>query len=331
MLKLLKKNLEKARESRVKRLIVRPRVAWHEQGERCTKYFLSLEKRNAMRKSVQYLKVNDKVIANKHEILNIFTEHFATKYTATKSMLKMKEYLHGLTLTKLSYEQKQQLDMPLSLQELTSAIMKMKKGKSPGSNGFTSSFFKQFWSHLGIFLLRAFNDSICKDKLISSHREGIITLIPKPGKPSYVVKSWRPISLLNVDFKIISSVIAERLKSIMNVLIAPQQSAYLKGRYIGENSRLVYDIIESLNHEHRSGLIIAADFEAAFESVSWNYLMCTLDAYNFGPYITNLIKLMYVHTLTTTTTRVFCWMFFRGQNQSLSWNQTRRSCFGIFI
>ena len=129
--------------------------------------------------------------------------------------------------------------------------------------------------------------------MVASHREGIITLIPKPGKPSSDVKGWRPISLLNVDFKIISSAIAERLKSVMDILISPQQSAYLKGRYIGENSRLVYDIIESLNNDRRNGLIVAADFEAAFESVSWNYLMCTLDAFNFGPYMTNLIKLMY--------------------------------------
>ena len=61
------------------------------------------------------------------EFLDIFTEHFTAKYTSTENMLKSEEYLHGLTLTKLSYKQKQQLDMPLSLQELTSAIMNMGK------------------------------------------------------------------------------------------------------------------------------------------------------------------------------------------------------------
>lgn len=120
-------NLEKARESRIKGLIVRSRANWCEQGERSTKYFLSLEKRNATRKSIQYLNVNDKVIANKHEILKIFTKHFALKYTAPDNLRNAKDYLDSLMLTKLSNEQKQQLDAPLTLTELTSAIMKMKK------------------------------------------------------------------------------------------------------------------------------------------------------------------------------------------------------------
>ena len=75
------------------------------------------------------------MFANKHEILNVFTEYFTAKYTTTESMLKPEECLHGLTLTKLNYEQTQQLDMSLSLQELISAIMNMEK-KTPGSNGF---------------------------------------------------------------------------------------------------------------------------------------------------------------------------------------------------
>ena len=89
-------NLEKARESRIKGLIIRSRATWHEQGERSTKYFLSLEKRNATRKSVQYLNVNDKLIANKHDILNVFTNNFAMKYTAPDNLRNATDYLRDL-------------------------------------------------------------------------------------------------------------------------------------------------------------------------------------------------------------------------------------------
>jgi len=128
--------------------------------------------------------------------------------------------------------------------------------------------------------------------LINSFREGIITLIPKVGKTSATVKDWRPITLLNTDFKIISAAVTARMKSIMEHIISPAQSAYIKGRYIGENSRLVYDTIDVLNETNKSGLIIAADFESAFESVSWKFLSKALDLYNFGAHFKSIIHLL---------------------------------------
>ena len=124
----------------------------------------------------------------------------------------------------------------------------------------------------------------------------MITLIPKTGKSLNLLKDWRPISLLNVDFKIISTAITNRLKSVIEDIISPTQSAYIKGRYIGENSRLVYDIIEQINNQKRIGFILAADFEAAFESVSWSFLSKALDCYNFGPYYKYLLNLLYLHS-----------------------------------
>ena len=95
---------------------------------------------------------------------------------------------------------------------------------------------------------------------------------PKTGKPCHSLKGWRPISLLNVDYKIISTAIANRFKEVIDRIIHPSQSAYIKGRYIGENTRLVYDIISHVNQNNKPGLILAADFEAAFETVSWQYM-----------------------------------------------------------
>ena len=91
----------------------------------------------------------------------------------------------------------------------------MKKGKSQGSNGFSSGFFKHFWHYLGIFLFRTAKESINNGTLPLSHRESIVTLIPKAGKPPNSSKDWRPIPLLNVDFKIISSAITNRLKNVI--------------------------------------------------------------------------------------------------------------------
>ena len=172
----------------------------------------------------------------------------------------------------------------------------MKKGKTPGSNGFTSEFFKQFWSLLGAFLYRASHEGLNNKSLLLSHRESIVTLIPKQGKPKDSIKGWRPISLLNVDFKIISTAVSNRMKAVIHNLISSTQTAYIPGRFIGENSRLVYDVIEHVNVTSTSGIIMAVDFEAAFDTVSWDFLINALHHYNFGSNYIQMIKTMYLNS-----------------------------------
>ena len=252
-------------------------------GRKCSKYFLSLEKRNATRKSVQSLKANGRVITSKKEILQTFSENLRTKYCKDTTTVNAKEYVKKNVRRKLSNMQKHALDAPLSLSALHMALMKMKKGKSPGTNSFTSDFFRHFRDVLGVFLFRACKEGLQNKTLINSHRESVVTLIPKQGKPHDSMKGWRPISLLNVDFKIILSAIANRLKTVMCNLISPAQTAYIPGRFIGDNSRIMYDIIEYVNATSTSGIIMAVDFEAAFDTVSWEFLIEALDCYNFGP------------------------------------------------
>ena len=121
-------------------------------------------------------------------------------------------------------------------------------------------------------------------------------MIPKHGKSPDNIKGWRPITLLNVDFKIISAAISTRLQSVIQKLIDPCQTAYIKGRYIGKNTRLVFDIINNLLTNDGSGLIMSADFEAAFDSLSWCFVSKVLEKYNFGPQLRKLIDMLYLNS-----------------------------------
>ena len=73
------------------------------------------------------------------------------------------------------------------------------------------------------------------------------------------------------------------MKSVIHYLIYSTQTAYIPGRFIGENSRLMYDVIDRVNARSASGIIMAVDFEAAFDTVSWEFLIQALSYYNFGP------------------------------------------------
>lgn len=289
-----KHSLESVRKSKINGLITRSRVQWFEEGEKCTKYFLSLEKRNAVRNKIQSLKIDNEVITDNKQIIQYFSDNLQTKYRAKSSNTDIKNYLQNHVERKVSQEQRNALEMSLTLHELHTALLSMKKGKTPGANGFTSGFFKQFWDFLGIFLYRATMEGLQSERSLPSHRESVVTLIPKQGKPSDSLKGWRPISLLNVDFKIVSTAIANRLKSVLSDIISSTQTAYIPGRFIGENTRLMYDVIEHVNNTGASGCMMAIDFEAAFDTVSWQFLGEALRYYNFGPMYTRMLKTYYL-------------------------------------
>ena len=91
----------------------------------------------------------------------------------------------------------------------------MSNNKSPGSDGFTVEFWKFFFKDLGEFLLRSINYAYESGELSVTQRLGIITLLPKGNKPKQFLKNWRPITLLNITYKLASSCIAERMKTIL--------------------------------------------------------------------------------------------------------------------
>ena len=119
----------------------------------------------------------------------------------------------------------------------------MKNSKSPGIDGFTAEFFKFFWIDLGKYILNSVNYAYKHGSLSVTQNQGIITCIPKPNKPRHFLKNWRPNSLLNVIYKLISSVIANRIKSVLYKIISNDQKGFISGRYIGENIRTIYGIL----------------------------------------------------------------------------------------
>ena len=295
ILNIAKSNLEESRRPMIEGLIVRSRVQWHEQGERNSKYFLSLEKRNGHSKSIQYIKDGDRIMSKTGTILDNFSKHMKAKYSDQNKTEVDEDFVARNINTSLTANDRLRLDSDLTLNELTEALNKMKKGKTPGSNGFPVEFFRTFWKELGPFLHRAFIATLELDQELRSHREGIIKLIPKQGKSPYEFKGWRPITLMNVDYKIVSTAISNRLKSVISEIISPCQTAYISGRYIGENTRLLFDLLTLAKNRNMKGMVVAADFEAAFESVSWEYLKLVMKRMDFGSNFLKMIELLYLN------------------------------------
>ena len=169
----------------------------------------------------------------------------------------------------------------------------MKSNKSPGIGGFTVEFYKCFWKKLGVYLVRSLNYVYTTQNLSLTQKQGIITCIPKEGKSKKHMKNWRPISLLSVNFKIGSSAIAARIKTVLNKLISESQSGFIKGRYTGDYNRLVFDLIEKTKRENIPGLLVLLDFEKVFDSLEWNFIESTLTFLGFGESIIQWFKTFY--------------------------------------
>ena len=138
--------------------------------------------------------------------------------------------------------------------------------------------------------MRSINYGFSKGELSITQREGIITCIPKDNKSRHFVKNFRPISLLNCVYKIASGVIAARIKSTLHKLIHSDQTRFIAGRYIGENTRLIYDIMQYTEENNIPGLLLSVDFEKAFDSVSWPFIYKVMEFFGFGNSIISWIK-----------------------------------------
>ena len=172
----------------------------------------------------------------------------------------------------------------------------MESGKSPGTDDLPAEFYKIFWNDVSTFLIEALNMSFSKSYLTISQRRGLITLLPKKNKPRQYLKNWRPITLLNCDYKIAAKSITTRLRKVLPHLINNDQTSFLKGRFIGENIRLMNSVIDYA--KNRISLACYSSLTSIQKGIRYSgmdFVEKTLSFYNFGESIKSWIKLLYTN------------------------------------
>ena len=293
LLEQKKNSLINIRRNKIEGAMLRSKCRYQDLGEKPSKYFFNLENKNYTSKVINKL-VSDEgtEYTETQEILNLQKEFYQKLYSQNQELNDEEiETLIGENSDKLSDADSNLLEGELKYFELLQALKNMKNEKSPGQDGFTVECFKVFWVDLGQFILRSLNYAYREGSLSVTQKMGIITCLPEPDKNRQYLKNWRPISLLNVIYKLASSVIANRIKSVLNKIIHEDQKGFISGRFFGENIRLIYDILYETKRQGLPGLILSIDFEKAFDTVSWKFINKTLAYYNFGPSIQKWIGL----------------------------------------
>jgi len=299
----VKHELENINESKARGHLIRSKAKWIEDGEKCTKYFLQLETRNFKTKYIKTLNTEKRTIRDQKEILQEQEQFYSQLYKATHDNTNCSNSnpcsLFSNKANTLTDVEKQACDMNITIAECSKSLAELNNNKSPGSDGFTTEFYKFFWPDIQQHVFNSFQYSFQSGMLSNNQREAILSLLPKPNKDLRLLKNWRPISLLNTDYKILTKLLANRLQNVISSIVSEDQSGYIKNRYIGENIRLVLDVIEYSNITNNPGILLFLDFEKAFDTVSWDFLFKTLDYFNFGDYFKTWISILYNQPIAT--------------------------------
>ena len=308
---LLSTNCEGAR--------IRSRIKWWEEGEKSTKYFHDLEKSKAKSKTWDCILDENKQLIYGTKNIQKRQVRFYKELFTSEVVSNDHSFFLDHTGKQLPPDLRDSLEIDLSNEEVISAIKKMANDKSPGQDGITIEFYKTHWNLIGDDVFRY---GLEHGEIAYSQYLAIITLLYKKG-PRENIRNWRPISLLNVDYKILSKVFAERLKKVLPYIIHSDQKGCIAGRNIGENVRLIEDLLYEIENMDLESVIFLKDDEKAFDRVEWGWLFSTLKHFGFGDNFIKWLKIMYKNSKSSILTNGFQSEFFnitRGirQGDSLS-------------
>lgn len=164
------------------------------------------------------------------------------------------------------------LEAPLKVEEIAIAIMEFARSKSPGSEDLPIEFYSHFSEILTPKLLAFYNAMFEHLTVPLSMREATIVLIPKPAKDPGYPESYRPISLLQVDVKILAKVLSKRLNQVILSLIHTDQAGFMPGRNTSFNLRKLFINLQATHENVGTRVIVTLDTAKAFDSVEWRYL-----------------------------------------------------------
>ena len=262
-----------------------------------SKYFLNLEKRNHNTKCIKKLILNNNTeVTDQTDIFEEEKKFYQKLYTSKINNPNENietTFLGSPHIPKLNDTDSNLCDAVLTINECTKAVKLLPNDKSPGPDGFTTNFYKFFWADIKDILFESLQYSFEHKSLSNDQKRGILNLIPQGSKDLHYLSNWRPVSLLQTDYKILSKALALRLQTVLPKLISTDQVGYITGRYIGENVRTIADIMTYTNKYKIPGHIVLIDFQKAFDTIEWKFLFKALEKFSFGPGFINWIKMLY--------------------------------------
>ncbi|GAU44567.1 hypothetical protein TSUD_367230 [Trifolium subterraneum] len=197
-------------------------------------------------------------------VFHHFSHHFRKK-------LHHRFDISGLLFKTLTTEDSAGLVQPFLLDEIKEAVWDCDSFKCPGPDGINIGFLKDFWDFLKLDFLNFFSEFYHHGRLTKGLNSTFIALIPKVDCPQRVA-DFRPIALVSSVYKVLSKVLANRLRRVVGGVVSQTQSAFIKGRQILDGILIANEIVDDAKRDKKELLMLKIDFEKAYDSVEWDYL-----------------------------------------------------------
>lgn len=294
---LLRKRDTLIQEMTSKRMF-RSKARWRSSAETGSRYFHQLGKRNSVKNIVKALFVRDRqqggqevMTSDTNDMLEEGRMFFNDMYKKRPLTGELHSFVEGLA--SLSEEDAEYCNGPINMEELTITVFAIRNNSSPGPSGYTGEFYKFFWTELKLMVHNVCCEIFEQGKMPVSIKRSVTILIPKRGKDSRKITNLRPISLLNTLYKLITKCLANRLARIVKKVINADQTGFIKGRYIGENIRLLLDLKDYCYSHKISALLLACDVAKAYDCVDWQYLRQVIDKIGLGGNFLRWVDVLY--------------------------------------
>ena len=273
---------------------IRSKAQWREDGETSSGYFCSLEKKRGVEKSmrsVQRLK-DGPMVTGTGDMLRETRQFYVDLYTEEGIEESAQDTMLNKIKSKLTDEQAQACEGKVSHDEIMEAVSQTQNDRSPGTDGLTYEFYKSFWHLVGKDLVEVFNYSFENKELPESQKYGLLTLLFKKGERA-LLSNWRPISLLNTDYKILAKALSVRLSGVLANIVSDEQTCGVPGRTILNNVFILRDLVVICKQKNIPAAIISIDQMKAFDRVNWSFTYKTLRAFGFKDTFVRWIQLLY--------------------------------------
>ena len=288
----LKDELEKLLEYKYQGALIRSRQKLI-GDETATSVFVSLESNIQRARQIQALEDENGVLhTDNDKIMEMLEDFYRDLFTREPTDGAAQDYFLQFA-TRLTDEQRDTLEIPLTQTHLKESLNTLDITSSPGPDGLTYSWYKTFFDKIAPFFMKLIDECLEHEFLSQSQNLNFLSLMLKDPQNPHLIKNYRPLALLNTDYKIMTKALAIRTSQVMHIVINSDQGASVKGRKITDINHYIRDIIIYAEDKQLHTSVLSIDQMKAFDRVDHTWLHRLLEHMNFGPYFRKFVRTLY--------------------------------------
>ena len=288
--------LQKFEKKKIEGQRLRSRIKWKAVRDQCSREFFQAHK---ARSNASHITVLNDIHGQPHSseaaMVQICSDYYQKLYTARDlpgAAAGAQEAVLGYLSDKIPVKTKQVLQATIAQEELRVALWDMCPSKSPGLDGIVLEFYKVFWNMLGAEFTDMINTSIYEGRLPPGINQGMIVLLHKGGDRQ-ALTNWRPITLLNLGYKIFAKALQLRLQPVLMDVISPDQSAFLPLRFILDNLLITKETLAWVESSNQPLIFLKLDFSKAYDMVEWQCMYRIMEKLGFPQVFIRMVSLLF--------------------------------------